>query len=206
MSGVHVVELASVPPQPWRNGGGTTRELLAWPAGAPGGWLVRVSIADIDRDGPFSAFPGVQRGFMVLEGAGVLLGLAAGELRLTPASPPLLFDGAQAPGCRLIDGPTRDLNLMAPHAAGRADLQALADGQAWTAGAAPRWRGVYAATPARLSAGDGEAVGLRAGSLAWSDAPAALALPWRLIGQGPQPLRAWALALASAPDTPGARS
>jgi hypothetical protein len=200
MTTVHIVELGSTVPQPWRNGGGTTRELLAWPAGAPGGWLVRVSVADIDRDGPFSAFPGVQRGFVVLEGAGVLLDLGAGGQRLTPASPPLLFDGAQAPGCRLIDGPTRDLNLMAPHAAGQAGLQALADGEAWTAGAATRWRGVYSATPARLSAGDGEAVGLRAGSLAWSDEPAALASAWCLVGQGPQALRAWGLTLAcSAP-------
>ena len=61
----------TTPPQPWRNGGGVTRELLAWPDG--GDWRVRVSVADIDADGPFSAFPGVERWFAVLEGAGVAL-------------------------------------------------------------------------------------------------------------------------------------
>ena len=49
-----LIALAATPPQPWRNGGGVTRELLAWPAG--GGWQVRVSVAEIEADGPFSPF------------------------------------------------------------------------------------------------------------------------------------------------------
>lgn len=57
------------PAMPWRNGGGQTRELLTWPAGsAPDQWQLRISRADIDYDGPFSAFPGVQRWFAVLKG------------------------------------------------------------------------------------------------------------------------------------------
>ena len=54
---------ADVMPQAWRNGGGQTRELLAWPHGAD--WSVRISLADIEADGPFSPFPGVQRWFAV---------------------------------------------------------------------------------------------------------------------------------------------
>ena len=65
---VRVVDTA---PQAWRNGGGSTRELLAWPAGAD--WRVRVSVAEIGADGPFSAFDGVERWFAVLSGAGVVL-------------------------------------------------------------------------------------------------------------------------------------
>ena len=42
-------------PQPWRNGGGRTRELLVWPAGdGLGGttdWQLRVSVADITKNG-----------------------------------------------------------------------------------------------------------------------------------------------------------
>jgi environmental stress-induced protein Ves len=41
---------------PWKNGGGVTRELLAWPGG--GDWQVRISVAEIEADGPFSSFPG----------------------------------------------------------------------------------------------------------------------------------------------------
>jgi uncharacterized protein len=51
---MRVIELAQVEPRPWRNGGGVTRELLAWPGGDD--WALRLSVAEIERDGPFSAF------------------------------------------------------------------------------------------------------------------------------------------------------
>jgi environmental stress-induced protein Ves len=196
--GLHIVHLAAVPPQPWRNGGGQTRELLAWPPGSGSGWQVRVSVADIERDGPFSAFPGVQRGFVVLEGAGVVLGLADSQCTLTPASPPLQFDGDDAPACRLVAGPTRDLNLMALASAGAARIEAVVDDAALAPVPGARWRGVYTATPMRLAAGSGLAIDLGAGSLAWSDAPDTLAATWHPSGRQQLPLRAWSMALAGA--------
>lgn len=111
-----IIDAAHVPPQPWKNGGGVTRELLRWPAEDAGGdaghWRLRLSVADIAADGPFSAFPGVVRWFAVLAGEGVVLSLPDGERTLRPGDPPLRFDGAAAPGCRLLAGPTVDLNLM----------------------------------------------------------------------------------------------
>jgi environmental stress-induced protein Ves len=194
---VHVVELSSIAPQPWRNGGGVTRELLAWPPGAAAGagaaWQLRVSVADIERDGPFSAYPGVQRCFAVLEGGGVALGFEAGEHTLGPGSRPLAFDGADAPGCRLIDGPTRDLNLMVQATAGRAAMRA-ADSTPSPHGTEP-WRGLYTASAAQLAAGDAGLLNLRAHSLAWSDAPTH---PWRLLPSGGEPVRAWWLTLEQA--------
>ena len=76
---LHVVRADAVEPQRWQNGGGLTRELLAWPdRGGPGGdWALRISVADIGADGPFSAFAGVERWFAVLEGAGVRLSASA---------------------------------------------------------------------------------------------------------------------------------
>ncbi|WP_348754744.1 HutD family protein [uncultured Aquincola sp.] len=127
---IQLIDLFRQPPEPWRNGGGHTRELLRRP-GAPGAdWALRISVADIDRDGDFSAFPGVQRWFAVLEGAGVELTLPAGRQRLTAASPPLAFDGAEAPGCRLLAGPTRDLNLMVQH--GRGTMRPVQPGVEWS--------------------------------------------------------------------------
>ena len=105
------VALDAAAPQPWRNGGGRTRELLSWPSAE--GWRLRISVADIEADGPFSAFEGVRRWFAVVEGAGVALAFADGERICRRGDAPLAFDGAAAPGCRLLDGPTRDLNLMA---------------------------------------------------------------------------------------------
>ncbi len=105
-----LIEADRRPPQAWRNGGGLTRELHVWPPGPD--WRLRLSLADIQRDGPFSAFPGVQRHFAVVEGGGVALQFPQGERQLRAGEPPLAFDGALAPGCRLLAGPTRDLNLM----------------------------------------------------------------------------------------------
>ena len=124
---VRTVRLDSVAAQPWRNGGGRTRELLAWPSADA--WSLRISVAEIERDGPFSAFPGVQRWFAVIEGAGVLLSFDGAERSCRRGDAPLAFDGGEAPGCHLLDGPTRDLNLMAR--GGRATLLAVQGDTDW---------------------------------------------------------------------------
>ena len=127
--------LVDCPFVPWRNGGGCTRELLAWPNAEA--WLLRVSVAEIEADGPFSSFDGIDRCFAVLSGAGVVLALPRGEVRLHAGDPALAFPGEAAPLCRLIDGPTRDLNLMTRRSAGRARMQR----EPLSVG---RWRGVFA--------------------------------------------------------------
>jgi environmental stress-induced protein Ves len=106
----NVVNLADIPATPWRNGGGVTRELAMWPDA--GDWAWRMSVADVDKSGPFSKFEGIERWFAVLEGAGVQLEVAGVPHRVTAADAPLLFDGAAATDCELIDGKTRDFNLM----------------------------------------------------------------------------------------------
>ena len=70
---LHTIQTDAARTYPWRNGGGVTRELLTWPPLSGDDWAVRVSVATIDKDGPFSAFPGIQRWFAVLDGAGVQL-------------------------------------------------------------------------------------------------------------------------------------
>jgi environmental stress-induced protein Ves len=109
-TGWNVVRLADIPATPWRNGGGVTRELAMWPDA--GDWAWRMSVADVDKSGPFSKFEGIERWFAVLEGAGVQLDVAGVPHRVTAADAPLFFDGAAATGCELIGGKTRDFNLM----------------------------------------------------------------------------------------------
>jgi uncharacterized protein len=132
---MNAMRLADCPFVPWRNGGGRTRELLAWPRADD--WQLRVSVAEIEADGPFSHLPGIDRCFAVLDGAGVLLSLPGGELRLTPRDAAVAFPGEAAPMCRLLDGPTRDLNLMLRRGMGMASMQRLPP-------PAGRWRGVFA--------------------------------------------------------------
>jgi uncharacterized protein len=140
------VRLEDCPFVPWANGGGRTRELLAWPRRDD--WRVRVSVAEIDADGPFSSLPGIDRCFAVLEGDGVVLALPGGEERLRPGDAAVAFPGEAAPMCRLLGGPTRDLNLMVRRGAGTASMQRA------PSAAAARWRGVFAD-----------------GMLCWSDDP-----------------------------------
>lgn len=108
--GWNVVRLADIPATPWRNGGGVTRELAMWPDA--GDWAWRMSVADVDKSGPFSKFEGIERWFAVLEGAGVQLDVAGVPHRVTTVDAPLFFDGGAETGCELIDGKTRDFNLM----------------------------------------------------------------------------------------------
>lgn len=105
-----LLRLADIPPTPWRNGGGVTRELLAWPNAQQ--WEWRISVAEVASSGPFSRFDGVRRWLAILAGAGVHLDFPAGSIDLTPQSAPLAFSGTDPVDCRLLDGAVQDLNLM----------------------------------------------------------------------------------------------
>lgn len=170
---LHRVDLHDCPARPWRNGGGLTRELLAWPAA--GDWQLRVSVARIDRPGVFSAFPGVRRCFAVVHGAGVRLELPQGAVTVTADDEAVAFDGEAAPMCQLLAGATEDLNLMARRDAGRPQLRRAAAGSA--PDGATRWRGLFAVDAAQLDTGD-HTEALVAGSLVWSDDVDVA--PWRL--------------------------
>lgn len=110
----NIVRLDEVASTPWKNGGGTTRELIAWPNSEQ--WVWRMSVAEVKEGGPFSSFPGVQRWFSVLSGASVTLDVNhAGQYSshlLKRDSTPFCFDGEAAVNCELLEGVTHDLNLM----------------------------------------------------------------------------------------------
>lgn len=182
---LQVVHLEDIKPQPWRNGGGVTRELLAWPDAAH--WCLRLSVADIEQDGPFSAFPGIERWFAVLTGEGVRLGVPAHVV--TARDLPFQFDGAAAPDCKLIGGPTRDLNLMVRRDAALAWMQRVDSASSWPSptpeaqinGASPCLRGVFTVGGCTLRCGGQSALDVPAMSLAWSES-AKFDEPWLITG------------------------
>ncbi len=160
-----LVRFDALPPQPWRNGGGVTRELLAWPRADD--WRVRVSVADITRDGPFSSFEGVARWFAVLTGDGVRLGddpvevLASGDAHG--------FDGASAPACALRGGPTRDLNLMLRAAHVEGEMRRVDDVFEWPErGRSGCLRAVFTRDGCALTTG-AETLAVPAMALAWAE-------------------------------------
>lgn len=109
-----VIRAAEGRRMPWKNGGGETVELLAHPAGADlDAFDWRVSLARVATDGPFSAFPGVDRTLTILDGEGLELAVGAGPpIRLTSASAPFAFPADAASTGRLLAGPVTDLNVM----------------------------------------------------------------------------------------------
>ncbi len=98
----------------WKNDAGWTRQIHAEPRADGGpGWDWRLSIAEIEQDAPFSAFPGTDRELVLLEGNGLRLCFADGEARLLlPPHDRHRFAGERALRGELVDGPTRDFNLM----------------------------------------------------------------------------------------------
>lgn len=129
---MHRFDIASLSAAPWKNGGGVTREIVCSPPGAGmEGFDWRVSIATIDKPGPFSAFAGVDRVIMLLDGAGVHLRAPDGHLdhRLEVPHVPFAFSGDVALDCELLGGTSTDFNVMSRRGRLRADVRVLRESE-----------------------------------------------------------------------------
>ena len=100
----------------WRNGSGWTREILRSPSsGTDTGdaWDWRMSIAEIEQDGPFSIFPDIERELILVHGNGLRLRFDDDDVHvIEPPHGRLRFAGERIAFGELIDGPTHDFNLM----------------------------------------------------------------------------------------------
>lgn len=100
---------------PWKDGGGETTELAIEPSGATvqDAFLWRLSMARVERSGPFSRFPGTDRSLLILEGAGMELDLGDGKVsRLMQGDQSMAFSGDGMTQGRLLNGPVLDFNLI----------------------------------------------------------------------------------------------
>jgi len=118
----------------WKNGLGTTDEIVIDPPGAAlgsGAFNWRLSMATVEDSCPFSAFPGYERTIMLIEGAGMELDIPGqATRRLDRLFEPFVFSGDEPAQCRLIAGPVRDFNLMVDRAHWRAHMDVLQVGDA----------------------------------------------------------------------------
>ena len=113
----------------WKNGGGVTHELAVWPEGADlSGFDARLSMAGVAADGPFSAFPGIDRTLAVLAGGPLRLSFGGAEVVLTADGPPLSFPGEAPVHAALDAGPVLDLNMMTRRGACAHRMTRLAQG------------------------------------------------------------------------------
>jgi uncharacterized protein len=104
---------------PWKNGGGETLQMAIEPPGAgldDFDW--RVSSATLERDGPFSPFPGMDRSLALLDGGALRLYFAEprdawpAELDLRPGERLADFAGELAIEAHLTGEPACDFNIM----------------------------------------------------------------------------------------------
>jgi hypothetical protein len=98
---------------PWKNGGGVTGQIAVFPddAGlADFDW--RVSLALVTDAGPFSAFPGVDRLMLVMEGRLELEMPGADPLILQAGGPAAEFPGDAPVSARQPTSPVADVNVM----------------------------------------------------------------------------------------------
>lgn len=110
---IQVLRATERPATAWLNGGGVTREVAGFPAGAGlDGFDWRVSLADVASAGPFSPFPGIDRVITLVEGAGMALTVDGTEQLVDAPFRPFAFPGDATTGCRLLGGPVVDFNVM----------------------------------------------------------------------------------------------
>lgn len=111
-SGVRLLPAAAHRAVAWKNGGGRTFEVAAFPPDADvTGFDWRVSIAEIDSPGPFSSFHGIDRVLVPLGSGGVTLVVDGVPRELAPFVP-FAFDGESDVTSVLTGGPCADLNVM----------------------------------------------------------------------------------------------
>ncbi|RKT27624.1 hypothetical protein B0G69_3453 [Paraburkholderia sp. RAU2J] len=171
MATLTLIRGAGLVAAPWKNGGGVTREVAVFPERAGmNDFVWRVSIADVAQAGPFSRFEGIDRTLVLLSGAGMVLdetgARAAKSHALTRALDIARFDGEAQIDARLVDGATRDFNLMVRRDAARGELDV------WRGQSPPRTQHSVSADVAllycasgqvTLAAGDAEALSLDTG-------------------------------------------
>jgi len=80
----------------WKNGGGVTREVAAYPPGAGlADFAWRVSFAKVAEGGPFSVFEGVDRIITLVAGRGMELVVDGAATRVERPFEPFAFRGTR---------------------------------------------------------------------------------------------------------------
>jgi len=99
--------LADCPFIPWKNGGGITQELYR---AGDNPFKIRISVAKVSSDGPFSLFPEHHRELILLKGS-IQLNVSEKKKVLTPFAP-FSFSGDERVESKLIEGEVQDFNVI----------------------------------------------------------------------------------------------
>jgi environmental stress-induced protein Ves len=96
--------------QPWKNGGGSTLELLKYPD--HDNYDLRLSIAQVDTSGPFSKFEGYDRTIIQLDGPQIELSHPEiQQMKTLELGSPYHFKGEWVTDCK-VTARSRDFNVI----------------------------------------------------------------------------------------------
>ena len=118
MTSAHILDPASYITMPWKNGLGSTVEIIkkCIPGSEDFAW--RISMADVTTNGPFSCFENYDRTLLLLKGNGISLSIKnsdknrAETLTLTKILQAAQFKGEDPTVATLHSGPITDFNVM----------------------------------------------------------------------------------------------
>ena len=125
-----LIRYTDQPSMQWKNGGGSTVELLTSPEGAAlADFDFRISVATVSKDGPFSLFPGVDRTLALVEGAGLTLHFDTGrKVVVDPSHPVATFPGEAVIHATVNGRATMDFNVMTQRSCYRHTLEVYEGG------------------------------------------------------------------------------
>lgn len=107
---------------PWKNGGGETTELFLDPEGLED-FNLRLSVATVHHNGPFSRYENIDRWLLLLSGDGVSLEFQDRVVTMDKNSEPLFFKGEETIFSKLIEGSVRDFNVMMKRGYGNISIE-----------------------------------------------------------------------------------
>ncbi len=122
---IHLPALQRIP-QPWKNGGGVTREIAVFPDGAGmDDFQWRISMAEVTEPGPFSRFEGIDRHLTVLSGR-MRLDMPDGRHVLDAGDSSAFAGETPVEATPLL--PVIDLNVMTRRGQTHAEVRHIASG------------------------------------------------------------------------------
>ena len=107
---------------PWKNGGGSTLELICLHHPQTSDILFRLSSATVSQSGPFSQFAGIDRHLFLMDGDGFILKFPDKEVTMDKLHEVHIFRGEEEIHCQLLGPQCVDFNVMTNRTYGSSQL------------------------------------------------------------------------------------
>lgn len=136
MAQIAYMNVSNVPSVGWKNGGGSTKEIAAFPTNAGlDDFIWRVSVAEIKQPGAYSLFPQIDRTQVLISGFSLTLHSQTGLTKRLLAFQPFFFPGEQEwsaepeGACEMLNVMTSRVDAVSELEVVRGNLKCKGDGR-----------------------------------------------------------------------------